>query len=403
MSGHGSWTVFAVLREPETCEDLKEAIAETKGARLDVRISALKDLSVRDIHARSPDILLIEVDVEDPDDMAALHLLKLDSAVTQTPILVTAQDLTPSGMRRLLRDGVDDFLPQPLNRADLQEAFQAAIERIRQRRSSRGATGRILTFAKAAGGMGATTLAVNAAYSLMQRKKGQAVSVCLIDLDLQFGRVALYLDLEATPGMIEIVRAPERLDLDLLRGSTVQHKSGLHVLTAPSTMMPLEALKPELMTQLLDYARQAYDYVVIDLPQALASWSETVFAQSDLLYLVTQLNVPAVRQTKRYLDILHDEGMYALPIKLVLNRHRSSLGWSGQVPIRQAEKALGRAIDHFVPNDFHLVLAALNQGIPAFAVKPRSRFCRKVRAMAESAADELDRAAKAEAVPASAA
>ena len=396
MSGQGSYLVLAVLRSPEARDQLNLAIDQTKGARLEVQIGTLKDVAVADIHARSPDILLLDVDVEDPDDLAALHLIKLDSAVTQIPILVTAHDLTPAGMRRLLRDAVDDFVPQPMSSEDLVDAFQGAIEKTRQRRISRGATGRILTFAKAAGGMGATTLAVNTAHSLMQRKGRQANSVCLIDLDLQFGRAALYLDLEATAGMVEIVRAPERLDGDLLRGSTVQHKSGLHVLTAPNTMMPLEALKPDLLTQVLEYARQTYDYVVIDLPQALTSWSEVVFTQSDLLFLVTQLNVPALRQTRRFLDILQDEGLYALPLKLVLNRHRSSLAWGAQVSIGRAEKALGHRIDYFIPNDFDLVLAALNQGVPTFAVKPRSRFCKKVRHMIESASGELDRAATTE-------
>lgn len=402
MSGHGAVKVLAVMRSPEGRDQLVQALDGFAAARVETRVCELKALGIGAIQAEAADVLLLDVDAEDAEDMAVLNLIRLESTVTHTSIIATSADLTPAGVRRFLRDGIDDFVPQPLQRDDLADAIEGGIRKIRERRLAAGAAGSVLTFVKAAGGMGATTLAVNMACSLVDRRGKGNADVCLLDLDLQFGSAGLYLDLETTRGMINIVRAPERLDGQLLRASTVQHKGGLHLLPAPNPMMPLDALKPELMAQVLDLARQEFDYVVVDLPQVLTGWSETVLTQSDFVFLVTQLHVPALRQAKKFLGVLQDEGLYTLPLRLVLNRHQSSLGWSSKISLGQAEKALGRKFDYFIPNDYDVVLAALNQGVPVSAIKRRSRFCKRLEAMAEGIRQDLKAARTAPAAAAAA-
>jgi pilus assembly protein CpaE len=172
----------------------------------------------------------------------------------------------------------------------------------------------------------------------------------------------------------------------------VEHKSGLRVLTAPKSPMPLEALKPELIGHILDLARQQFDYLVVDMPHALANWTDAVLGQSDRIFLVTQTSVPAIRQARRLLQILAEEGLYNLPLKVVLNRHQSSLGWGGggRISFGQAQKALGREIDFLVSNDFDAVSDALNQGVPVLEVKRRSKFVKKVRELIERSVKELE-------------
>jgi pilus assembly protein CpaE len=343
MMGHGTLQVFALLRTDEVRDQLAQAIDGAISFKTKIRVGQLSVLGASGIYAENADILLLDVDAEEGADMDVLNQLRIDAAVTHAPILVTSGKLSTTGMRRLLRDGVDDYLPQPLAAEDVVEAMETAVKKLRRRHAATGLRGRILTFAKAAGGMGATSLAVNVASCLTQLRRKQRTSVCLIDLDLQFGASALYLDLDKTAGLVEIARSPERLDADLLRGSTIQHGSGLNVLTAPSRLMPLEALKPELLESLLDLARQEFEYIVLDLPHALTSWTDTVLTRSDLVFLVTQLNVPATRQARRLLDVLQEEGLYNLPLKVVLNRYQWSFGRSAQVSLRQAEKSPGPA------------------------------------------------------------
>ena len=204
----------------------------------------------------------------------------------------------------------------------------------------------------------------------------------MLDLDPQFGNVALYLDLAYGHGIVDIIRSPSRLDGELLRGAMLQHRSGMHVLTAPDIPMPLEALRPEVIEQIIDVAEREFDYVIIDLPHALTTWTEVVLVRSAAIKLVVQMTVPALRQARRMLDMLQEEGHYALPLAVCLNRYVHK--WNDILGLKDAEKALGRKVDHVVANDFEVVSSAINHGLPAVAIGRRSKFCRHIEEMAEA-------------------
>jgi pilus assembly protein CpaE len=305
------------------------------------------------------------------------------------PVVATAGDLRPSTMRRLLRDGVTDFIGQPIDHAEVVEMVRVVSRKARRAQATKAARGRLLTFSRATGGAGATTLAVNVAHALARSQGRHRASVCLIDLDLQFGTVALQLDLEPTTALLDIAKAPERLDAALLARSLVEHPSGLQVLTAPTAPMPLEALRPDLVGSLLEVARTSFDYVIVDLPIALTAWTGTVLGQSDLVYLVTQLNVPAVRQLRRLLDSTEEAGLCNLPVQLVLNRLQGSFGWGMGIKRRRAEEALGRPFDHCIADQFQLLISAANRGTPALDARRYSRFGRQVRALQRQALRQL--------------
>ena len=153
------------------------------------------------------------------------------------------------------------------------------------------------------------------------------------------------LDLEPSGEMVEIIRDPARLDGALLRASMTQHKSGLFVLPAPSELVPLDALPVAAVVRLIELARDEFDFVVIDLPLAAPRWLEAVLQQTDQLLLVSQLNVAAIRQTRRLLDFLKEEGHYELPVSLVLNRYvlalqRARPAQAGDPRARTADRSL---------------------------------------------------------------
>jgi pilus assembly protein CpaE len=174
-----------------------------------------------------------------------------------------------------------------------------------------------------------------------------------------------------------------------LTSNLVEHRSGLYVLTAPGGPMSLETLKPDMVAALLELARTRFDYVIVDLPVALTSWTGTVLGQSDLVYLVTQLNVPAVRQLRRLLDATEEVGLYDLPVQLVLNRLQSAFGWGRGVKRRQAEKALGRPFDYCIADQLDVVMEAANRGTPVLDVRRYSRFGRQLRGLLKRSLREL--------------
>lgn len=395
---HGTSLRFlAVARTPEMRERLGQAAQAYNGTKLETRLGSLR------LHGESlplaptlPDLLLVDLDVEDPEELAALDRLRRATEAAAMPILVTGPGILPSMMRRLLRDGVADVIPQPCEAEELTEALRTAHLRLLARRASATtASGRLLTFTRASGGVGATTLAVNAAVALRQpraarsamfQRRSSAGKVCLVDLDLQFGAAGIQLDLPASTGLIDLVKHPDRLDREMLLAMLAEHEpSGLRVLTAPKTPIPLEAVGPELVQEMLRLLRAEFDHVVVDLPPALTRWTEAVLSASSDILLVTRLNVPALRQLRRLLDSLQEEGLYALPYRLVVNRHEGGWpGWSKGVSRGQAERALGRKIDFLIGNDERTALDCANQGLPAMQLKRRSRLVRDVAAMLDA-------------------
>ncbi|MDH3664030.1 MAG: AAA family ATPase, partial [Alphaproteobacteria bacterium] len=303
-------------------------------------------------------------------------------------VIATSNAITAQGVRELVRQGVDDFVPQPLEQHSLLDAIDVAKRKIRHNRGGGPSGGQVITVGRAKGGMGATTLAVNLALSLIEPiGKEEPKRVCLLDLDLQFGDVALYLDLDPRSDLVEIVQKPTRLDTALLLGAMTEHNSGLEVLQAPTEPVPLDALRTETVGRMIDLAQQEFDYVVIDLPLALAGWYEMALDMTDKLYLVTQLNVPAIRQTRRLIDILKDEGLYSLPVSIVLNRYVNRFNEHARV--RQCSKALDNTIDHYLADDERTVLEAINRGVSLFEVRRRAKICRTIRDMALACRREL--------------
>jgi pilus assembly protein CpaE len=381
--------IAGVVRSAQLQYDLAQAIAGCDGANLDLRVGELKSVGSDLVRrAASPDLLLLDVDINDTADLDVLGRLSAEASRASIPVVATAGDLGPAAMRRLLRHGASDFIAQPIDRAEVLDVLKIADHRARRQHAAQQTKGRIFTFSRATGGAGATTLAVNVAHALARPQRRKQAKVCLIDLDLHFGTVALQLDLRPSAGLLDIVQAPERLDAALFASSLAEHRSGLRVLTAPSAPMPLDALKPAVVKTLLELARAEFDYVIVDLPSALTQWTETVLSHSDLVYLVTQLNVPAVRQLRRLLDIIEEVGLYNLPVQLVLNRVQGSF-WGAGVRRRQAEKALGRSFDYCIADQFHVVIDAANRGAPVLDVRRYSRFGRQLRGMLDRSLREL--------------
>jgi hypothetical protein len=123
--------------------------------------------------------------------------------------------------------------------------------------------------------------------------------------------------------------------------------------------------------------------VVVKMDVEGAEWEsllrtpEAVLQHVDQLVLVSQLNVAAIRQTRRWLDFLKEEGLYDLPVSLVLNRYVWRL--SERARLRQAIRALDHPIDHYVPDDTALALEAINRGTPLFELRRRAKLCRSLR------------------------
>ncbi len=331
------------------------------GANLHLHLVPLDALDPTLPFLRQADVLIVEVAA---GDAAALATFARIAAEQPRPVIAAAHALSPGAMRALMRAGAVDVVALPLDAAELDDALLTARDAIANRPQT-GAKGRVISFMRAVGGAGATALACQTGCLWAAR-----ASTCLIDLDVQFGAVALYLDMQPPLGLLDLVDAGERLDHTLFATIAARHASGLAVVAAPPEMVPLDLLTPAFVAQLLTFAAQAFEVVLVDLPAAWTSWSLAALAHSDAACLITTLSVPGLRQARRQLDLVEANEL-TVPLKIVVNRVPKTVFRT--IDLGDSEKALRRKADYTIANDWATMSSAIDQGRALAAVRTKTK------------------------------
>jgi pilus assembly protein CpaE len=386
--------ILAVLKTREANEAVSAVAARAVQAHIDVRIGDVRELAPRLVNGSVPDVLLADVSLDDTSDLEALGKFAQTHGAS-TAVIATSSAATLEGMRRLMRFGIQDFVPQPILEADLMSALEAALQRRQQLAPASAKTaGMVITILRSCGGIGATTIATQTALALAQSAAKRQQRVALLDLDFQNGACALALDLDPGVTIEAVLQSPERLDAAFLESSMVRHASGLELLGAARNSVPFESMAPDLAESLLRHAAHDRSHVVVELPVTDCRWTATVLAASDLIVLVTQLTVPALRQARRKLDLL--SAATAAEVAVLVNRYERRW-WRNQVRLSEAEQALGRPVDYMVANDYALVSEALNTGKPLTELKRGARASRNIVQLANALQERLKREPEMEA------
>ncbi|MBF0305560.1 MAG: hypothetical protein HQL41_07930, partial [Alphaproteobacteria bacterium] len=308
--------VVALLRTPEAKEAVDRALAGVAGIAAETTMGSLAAVGPALGGAQPPSLTLVDVDLDDDAEMNALAAMIAGGAGM---VVVTSARASLPGMRRLMRLGITDLLPQPIQAPDVLSAVQAAIDAARGKIAGRGAAeGVAIGLLKAGGGAGTTTLAVQAACALGHG--ADPAGICVLDLDPQFGAAALHLDLPQRVSMLDLLADPERLDASMLRSSAARHKSGVDLLAAPPGVQRIDGVAPEDAAALVRIAREEYRLVLVDLPLAWTAWTRAALTACDAVAVVLRLDVPSVHHARRQLETLAEEGLDHIPVALIANR-----------------------------------------------------------------------------------
>lgn len=337
--------------------------------------------------AAAHSVLIFKTSPSNDADMAAVANLRRDLDRSAVVFALTDSDISLGDARRLIRAGVDEVLTYPVSPQELQEQVErwtrSAPLMFRPEDATKARrAGKIISVAHARGGVGATTLAVNLADRLINRagmfKKHAANRVALVDFDIQFGSVASFLDLEPNDALFRMAMDGIRPDATFLSQSMIEAPGGLAVLTAPQRFVPLDALKSIQIAAILDLLRADFDFVVVDLPQALVDWIAPVLERTNQLLLVTDSTVPAIRQARRLIDFYTEENP-GLQIDLVVGHEKKPLITSSVQT--EAKKILERPFKYWLPHDPAAARAAVDRGVPLSRISTRSPLAKAVIAL----------------------
>lgn len=319
------------------------------------------------------DVMIIDVDL-DPEK--ALEIVENTCARTSLPTLMIFSSQSDQELLvRCMRAGAREFLRAPVSSAAMAEALVRAAVRRDEVRRKKKTLGKLYVFAGAKGGSGVTTIASNFSLSLA---KNSGQKVALLDLNLHLGDVALALNLTPKFSVVDALDNWERLDSDLLNVLLTKHGSGLSVLAAPDSVVGLQLSRPTIQ-KLLRVTRDNFDFVVVDGGSSVAAIYEALFEMADVVYLVTQIGVPELRNANRFVTRFFSDPENR-KLEIVLNRVASR---NLEIDEPSITKALTRPARWRIPNDFASARRAQNTGVPLLT--QRSPIARVVTEMAQTA------------------
>ena len=316
----------------------------------------------------------------DPDTPSSIKRFQKLLQVIQTPLIAAAYDPPLALVRSLIRAGAHDVVPLPLNIEDLEASLAPVADELSDRHSAAGAANaKVVSVIKSVGGVGATAMVSQLAIRFAANEAAHGRGACLIDLDVQFGDVAFQLGLQPKLSLADLLEAGARLDGSLVRATTTEHQSGLRVIAAPPEMMPLEGISSEHLTQIVDLATREFGTVFVDLPTNWTNWSLSLVARSDLVLLVTELSVAGLNRAKRQLRLLDSQDLGGLDVRVIVNRFDKSQ--SRTIRPADVREALGRDVAYTVSNDFLLMRAAIDRGVPIGDIKRKSAVAKDLETL----------------------
>lgn len=326
------------------------------------------------------EFVAIAMDQEDEDNLVLLGEIIHQARSRNIRVILIAEDVSPAALHQLLRQGADEFVPYPLPENEL----EAAIQRIRQpepapvlatpeagpaptsRKSAQDREGVVIAVQGLAGGVGATTFAVNLAWELCNvAKKGKPdPRVCILDLDLQYGSVSTFLDLPRREAVFELLSDTEAMDSDSFTAALIPFEEKLQVLTSPADMLPLDLVTSEDINRVIATARRNFDYVVIDMPRTLVQWTEAVLNGAHIYFALLELDMRSAQNALRLKRALQAEDLPFQKLRFGLNRSPGFTDLSGKSRVKRMAESLGISIDLLLPDGGKQVTQGADHGMP---------------------------------------
>jgi len=331
-------------------------IVETAAHELNlvVRFCAYKELPEL-VRTERCQVACIELGI---DVHPGLTLLKsVSERMPRLTTVVASSDASVSMIRGVLEGGAADFLSLPLNPQELSKTLIKLSQTAMKGAASRGQTaGTVITVCGARGGLGATTLAVNLAFSLTTVSRAD---VALVDLDLQRGDVSAFLNLTPLNSIATIAEAKGPVDDIFLAGTLTRHPRGVFVLPAPAQVEEADAVGHDHVELALQLMRAQFAHTVVDTARTVNGAMLAAFEQSDHILILTDLSVPGVRAARRMIELLLRGNVSAQLIEPVFSHVIP-----GPVSPQDAVRALGKEPLLVLPRDDAAACGAMNDGTP---------------------------------------
>ncbi len=327
-----------------------------------------------------PDLVIVDMQRSYRDVLQRVALIRKNAP--RAEIFVASMRMEPEDLLQLFREDIDDFVELPVKDQEFKQALQRFLKRREQAGHAGADLGQVINLMGCKGGIGTTTIAINLAICLKQQDRTK--SVVLVDLDLQFGDVALFLDLKPTHSIIHIAQNKERLlHSEFMQDVLTEHDSGIYVLPSAKADEDNYYLTAETVRDTIEVLRSMFDYVVLDSGHVIHEITSEMLHRLPSLYLVSTLHLPALRNTERFLAYLASfDPLHNNNIRIIINRHRSKYE---EISLSEFEKAY-KNVFCTIPNDYRTVSNFLNHAKPIPSITRWGKITKSFKRLATALA-----------------
>ncbi len=339
--------------------------------------------------SRRPDLLVLELGTDANKDFQLIQQLLNMDAVGE--VFVMSERVDQNLLMQAMRIGVKEFIAQPLDEVDVMQALDR-FEKRAEETTLKGVVkeGSVMAVMGIKGGVGCTTVAVNLAVSLAEKDSVRAVA--LLDMNMLFGEVPLFLEIAPKHHWGEVIKSISRLDTSFLMNTLCRHASGVQVLSAPGSFFAIDdAETPKAFERLLGLMKTKFDYVVIDAGIATEGVSLRLAELVDQVLLVSIMSLPCLAHTGKLLKIFEASGrMPKEHLKVVINHYTKDTDFS----LRDAEKSMNKSVFWTIPHDLKATISAINQGSPLSQVAPKAPITKNLQGLADALAETEEHSQK---------
>jgi pilus assembly protein CpaE len=346
-----------------------------------------------------PDIVLMDINMPDMDGITATEIIRKQSPSIQVVILSVQAD--QNYMRRAMLVGARDFLTKPPMADELTSTIRRAGQLARDEKAKIPQAinsqlpanhqplphlvvrrGKVIMVYSPKGGAGCTTVAVNLALAL----HNEETEAALVDANLQYGDVAVFLNEQRKNSILDLTPRVEELDVDIVNEVMIKNSAtGLHILAAPPKPEFAEKVKADQVSKLLEFLKSMYAYIIVDTSSYINDVTLSVLDMCDVVVLITTQDIPSIKNNRLFLDLMLTLGISQEKVLFSMNRYDKRIA----ITPEKIEENLKLKISAIIPLDERIVIPSVNRGVPFVLDNKTQPSAKGIFSLAEAVRSKL--------------